>query len=182
MPGMSGGVPAQVLERAARVRLLALDVDGVLTDGMLHLGDNGVEYKSFYSRDGHGLKLLMRSGVEVAVITGRRSKLVSERMASLGVTKVYQGRERKLPVFLDLLDQLALEPTQTAYVGDDVVDLPVLRHTGLAIAVADADPRVVSRAHWCTRLPGGRGAVREVCDLILQAQGRFDEALSQWLE
>ena len=161
--------------------MLVLDVDGVLTDGSLYLGDNGVEYKAFYSRDGHGLKLLMASGVQVAVITGRRSQVVAERMAALGVTHVYQGEERKGPVFDTLLEALALEPEQAAYVGDDLVDLPAMARCGLAIAVADADPRVMRSAQFTTRNAGGRGAVREVCELILDAQGNLHAALAPWL-
>jgi len=171
-----------VLARAARVELLALDVDGVLTDGRLYLGDNGVEYKTFFSRDGHGIKLLMAAGVAVAVITGRRSKVVADRMAALGVTHVYQGDDRKRPVFDRLLAELDIDAARAAYVGDDLVDLPVMRTCGLAVAVADADPRVVARAHWRTTNPGGRGAVREVCELILAARGLLDAALEPWLE
>lgn len=166
---------------AANIRLLVLDVDGVLTDGSLYLGDNGVEYKAFYSRDGHGIKLLMASGVQVAVITGRRSQVVADRMAALGVTHVHQGDDRKGPVFDALLKALALEPEQAAYVGDDLVDLPVMARCGLAIAVADADPRVIRAARLTTRCAGGRGAVREVCELILDAQGNLQAALAPWL-
>ena len=176
-----GGVPKEVRARAARVELLVLDVDGVLTDGRLYLGDNGVEYKTFFSRDGHGIKLLQAAGVQVAVITGRRSRVVADRMASLGVTRVHQGQDRKRPVFDALLAELELAPEQAAYVGDDLVDLPVMGACGLAVAVADADPRVVARAHWRTPSPGGRGAVREVCELILDARGALDAALAEWV-
>jgi len=167
--------------RAAKVRVLVLDVDGVLTNGSLYLGDNGVEYKAFYSRDGHGIKLLIASGVQVAVITGRRSQVVAERMAALGVTHVYQGDDRKGRVFDALLEALALAADQAAYVGDDLVDLPVMTRCGLAIAVADADPRVAHAAHCTTQAAGGRGAVREVCELILDAQGNLQAALAPWL-
>ena len=178
---MTSEIPRSVSTLAANIRLLVLDVDGVLTDGSLYLGDNGVEYKAFFSRDGHGMKLLMASGVQVAVITGRRSQVVAERMAALGVTHVYQGDDRKGPVFDALLETLALDADQAAYVGDDLVDLPVMRRCGLAIAVADADPRVVSAAQLTTRYAGGRGAVREVCELILDAQGNLRAALAPWL-
>ncbi len=175
-------VSPAVLERAARIELLALDVDGVLTDGRLYLGDNGVEYKAFHTRDGHGIKLLMAAGVEVAVITGRRSQVVADRMAALGVTRVHQGQDRKKPVFDALLGDLGIDAGRAAYMGDDLVDLPVLRACGLAVAVADADPRVVERAHFRTASAGGRGAVREVCELILRARGALDAALAPWLE
>ena len=173
--------PPAVLERAARVRLLVFDVDGVLTDGRLLIGDNGVEYKAFHSRDGHGMKLLKDTGVELAVITGRRSRLVAERMASLGITHVHQGSTEKLPVFDELLAELGLEPVATAYVGDDVMDLPVMARAGLAVAVADAHPLVREHAHWCTPSPGGRGAAREVCDLIMSAQGTLEAVHREYL-
>ncbi len=181
MNGLHGPVSASVRERASRIELLALDVDGVLTDGSLYLGDNGVEYKAFFSRDGHGIKLLLAAGVEVAVITGRRSQVVADRMTALGVTRVHQGQDHKRPAFDALLDELGLAPERAAYVGDDLVDLPVMAACGLAVAVADADPRVAARAHWRTASPGGRGAVREVCELILEARGALDAALAPWL-
>ncbi len=170
-----------VVERARRIRLLCLDGDGVLTDGRLLLGDHSVEYKAFFSRDGHGIKMLMSGGVEVAVITGRRSEVVARRMASLGVQRVYQGQERKLPVFQDMLRELGLDAEQAGYVGDDVLDLAVMRRAGLAVAVADADATVLDAAHWVTPSPGGRGAVREVCELLLKSQGRYESAIECWL-
>jgi 3-deoxy-D-manno-octulosonate 8-phosphate phosphatase (KDO 8-P phosphatase) len=179
---MGSAVPDDVLARAARIAVLVLDVDGVLTDGRLYLGDNGVEYKAFFSRDGHGIKLLMAAGVEVAVITGRRSQVVADRMASLGVRHVHQGQDRKRPVFESLVAALGLDASQAAYVGDDLVDLPVMGVCGLAVAVADADPRLAARAHWRTASAGGRGAVREVCELILHARGALDAALAPWLD
>lgn len=171
-----------VKQRAARIRLLGLDVDGVLTDGRLYLGDNGVEYKAFFTRDGHGLKLLMACGVDVAVITGRSSQLVVDRMVSLGVSRLYQGVEDKRAVMQDLIKQLGIAADEAAYVGDDVLDIPAMSICGLAVAVADADPRVRQRAHWTTHLSGGRGAVREVCELIVDAQKGIDAALAEWLD
>ena len=179
--GAPPAAPPAVMERAARIALLVLDVDGVLTDGRLYLGDNGVEYKAFSSRDGHGIKLLLAAGVDVAVITGRRSRVVEQRMAALGVTHVYQGDDRKRPIFERLLRDLDLDASRAAYVGDDLVDLPVMRACALAIAVADADARVAARAHWRTTNRGGRGAVREVCELLLHARGALDAALAPWL-
>lgn len=163
-----------VLARAARLRLVVFDVDGVLTDGRLLLGDNGVEYKAFHSRDGHGMKMLAGTGVELAIITGRRSRLVAERMASLGITHVHQGHESKLPVFERLVADLEIEEAETAYVGDDVVDLGIMSRVGLSIAVANAHPLVLEHAHWRTPSDGGRGAAREVCDLVMHAQGTLD--------
>ena len=170
-----------VLARAARVKLVVFDVDGVLTDGRLFLGDNGVEYKAFHSRDGHGMKMLARSGVELAIITGRRSQLVAERMASLGIVHVHQGHAAKLPVFEKLIADLGLSDGDAAYVGDDVVDLAIMARVGLAVAVANAHPLVLEQAHWCTASDGGRGAAREVCDLIMHAQGNLEAAHRNYL-
>ena len=172
---------SEVLERAAKVRLVVFDVDGVLTDGRLLIGDNGVEYKAFHSRDGHGMKMLARTGVELAIITGRRSQLVAERMASLGISHVHQGHASKLPVFEKLLADLDLAAEQAAYVGDDVVDLGIMTRVGLAVAVANAHPLVLDNAHWRTPSDGGRGAAREVCDLVMHAQGTLEDAHRHYL-
>jgi len=171
-----------VLEKASRIRLLILDVDGVLTDGSLYLGNGGEEFKTFNIKDGLGIKLLMQSGVDVGVITGRSSALVAQRMESLGVKHLYQGRHEKLPAYQELLTKLALEPEQVGYVGDDLIDLPLMRRTGLAVAVQDAHSLVKQHAHWQTTLAGGRGAVREVCELLMKAQGTLDEAYRAYLE
>ncbi|MBB1073549.1 3-deoxy-manno-octulosonate-8-phosphatase KdsC [Rhodoferax sp. 4810] len=168
-------------ERAKAIRLVVFDVDGVLTDGSLFLGDDGQEYKAFHSRDGHGIVMLRESGVELAVITGRQSQVVRLRMESLGIVHVYQGQRDKLPAYFQLRDQLHLNDEQVAYVGDDVVDLPILCRVGLAIAVADAHPLVREHVHWQTHAPGGRGAVREVCELILRAQGHLDTLFASYL-
>lgn len=170
-----------ILEKAAQIRLVVFDVDGVLTDGSLFIGDDGQEYKAFHSRDGLGMKMLHHSGVEIGIITARSSEVVRHRMASLDIEHVYQGRLEKLPAFEELVAKLDLTPEQTAYVGDDVVDLPVLRRAGLAIAVADAHPLVKRHAHWQTPHPGGRGAARDVCELIMEARGTLDAQLQRFL-
>lgn len=170
-----------MLERAQQTRLVIFDVDGVLTDGSLYLGDDGQEYKAFNSRDGHGMKMLQHTGVTLAIITGRSSEVVRIRMESLGVTNVYQGQRDKLPAYEDIKGVLGLRDEQVAYVGDDVVDLPVMRRAGLAIAVADAHPLVKQHAHWQTRSPGGRGAGRDVCELIMEAQGTLNEMMARYL-
>ena len=170
-----------ILEKAAQIRLVVFDVDGVLTDGSLFLGDDGQEYKAFHSRDGLGMKMLHRSGVEIGIITARESEVVRHRMASLDIEHVYQGRLEKLPAFEDLVAKLGLSAEQAAYVGDDVVDLPVLRRAGLAIAVADAHPLVKQHAHWQTPHPGGHGAARDVCELIMEAQNTLDTQLQRFL-
>lgn len=170
-----------ILDKAAQVKLIIFDVDGVLTDGRLILGDDGQEYKAFHSRDGHGMKMLQQSGVEIGIITGRSSQVVALRMASLGVQHVYQGREQKLPAFEELIHMLGVTPEQVAYVGDDVVDLPILLRVGLAVAVADAHPLVLQHAHWQTAHGGGQGAARDVCEFIMEAQGTLDGALQHYL-
>lgn len=170
-----------ILDKAARIRLVIFDVDGVLTDGSLFLGDDGQEYKAFNSRDGHGMKMLQSNGVEIAIITGRSSQVVSHRMASLGIEHVYQGARDKAPAYVELRDKLGLNDAQVAYVGDDVVDLPVMRRVGLAIAVQDAHTLVKKHAHWQTPSRGGRGAARDVCELLLEAQGKLDDELRKYL-
>jgi 3-deoxy-D-manno-octulosonate 8-phosphate phosphatase (KDO 8-P phosphatase) len=170
-----------VMARAAAIRLVIFDVDGVLTDGGLIFDEAGRENKVFHSRDGHGLKMLQRSGVELAVISGRRTEAVTHRMAGLGISHVYQGQQDKLPAFYDLLGKLQITPEQTAYVGDDVVDLPIMLRVGLAVAVDDAHPLLIEHAHWRTRYPGGRGAVRHVCELILEAQGKLQDLWQGYL-
>ena len=170
-----------VLEKAARIRLVLFDVDGVLTDGSLYLGDDGQEYKAFHSRDGHGMAMLKEAGVDIGIITGRTSQVVVHRMASLGIVHVYQGQRDKLPAFEALLAKLGISADEVAFVGDDVVDLPILTRVGLAIAVADAHPLVVRHAHWRTPNPGGRGAARDVCELILEARDQLDALLRRYL-
>lgn len=176
-----GEVSPALRARVAKIKLMAFDVDGVLTDGSLYYGHDGREYKVFHSRDGHGMKMLQRSGVEIAIITARSSQAVAHRMANLGITHVYQGALEKLPAFQQLIAALRLDPEQVAYVGDDVVDLPVMTRVGLAIAPADAHEEVRRRAHWGTRLPGGRGAARDACELIMRVQGTYDGLLKTYL-
>ncbi|AOU99030.1 hypothetical protein BI364_14720 [Acidihalobacter yilgarnensis] len=177
----AAAVSDDVLERARAVRLMVFDVDGVLTDGRLFLGDDGQEYKSFNSRDGHGMRMLKDSGVTLAILTGRRSQVVSRRAADLDIEHVIQGRRDKLPAFEDLLSTLALPPSAAAFVGDDLVDLPVMRRAGLGIAVADAAPEVLAHAHWVTTRAGGQGAAREACELIMRAQGQYERLIAAYL-
>lgn len=174
-------VPEPVLALARRVRLVVFDVDGVLTDGRLILGDDGQEYKAFNSRDGHGIKMLQRSGVAVGIITGRTSKVVEHRVADLGIRHVRQGCLEKLPVCHALLRDLGLGPGEAAFVGDDVVDLPIMLQVGLGIAVQNAHWLVREHAHWVTSAAGGAGAAREVCELLMHAQGTYTEAMQAYL-
>ncbi|HHH49217.1 MAG TPA: 3-deoxy-manno-octulosonate-8-phosphatase KdsC [Gammaproteobacteria bacterium] len=171
-----------ILQKAAQIELVIFDVDGVLTDGGLFFGDDGQEYKAFHSRDGHGMKMLRASGVEVGIITGRTSQVVTHRMANLGIEHVYQGKVEKLPAFEALIARLQLTPAQVAYVGDDVVDLPIMLRVGLAVAVADAHPLVLKHAHWHTPHGGGRGAARDVCELIMEARGTLDAQMQPFLQ
>jgi 3-deoxy-D-manno-octulosonate 8-phosphate phosphatase (KDO 8-P phosphatase) len=173
-------ISADILARAARIRLALFDVDGVLTDGRLLYTDDGRELKAFHVHDGLGLKRLIANGIEVGIITSRMSHMVTERTAELGVAHVYQGQEDKLACYKELIHALKLEPDQTSYCGDDLPDLRVMRHVGLAIAVANAHHWVSERAHWRTRQRGGEGAVREVCDLLLAAQGKADGELARF--
>jgi 3-deoxy-D-manno-octulosonate 8-phosphate phosphatase (KDO 8-P phosphatase) len=169
-----------VWQRAKPIRLLLLDVDGVLTDGRLYFGPAGEICKVFHVRDGHGIKMLQRGGIEVAFLSGRRSEPARHRARELGITRYYEGLRDKLAVLEELLAELNLTAAQVATVGDELVDLPLLSRAGLAVAVADAVPEVRAAAHWVTSLPGGRGAVRQVCDLLLQAQGQWEKLISPW--
>lgn len=171
----------ELITKAQKLKLLILDVDGVLTDGKLFFDNDGNEYKSFHARDGHGIKLLKQSGVDVAIISGRKSNSVALRMKNLGIEYVYQGHENKISAFNEIIAKIGVSPEQVAHVGDDVLDLPLMVRVGLAIAVQDANFAVKQHADWCTELAGGCGAVREVCDFIMQAQGNFDAMLSAYL-
>lgn len=171
-------LPADIRDRASHIKLAIFDVDGVLTDGRLIYAEDGHELKAFHVHDGLGLKRLLANHIEVSVITARMSMIVTERMADLGVAHVYQGQDDKLACFEQLLHALKLTPEECAYTGDDLPDLAVMQRVGLAVAVANAHPWVRERAHWRTRLAGGAGAVREVCDLILAAQGKAEGELA----
>jgi 3-deoxy-D-manno-octulosonate 8-phosphate phosphatase (KDO 8-P phosphatase) len=171
-----------IVEKAKNIKLLILDVDGVLTDGRLFFDNDGNEYKSFHARDGHGIKLLQQTGVQVAIISGRKSSTVALRMKNLGVDHVYQGHENKIAAFNEIIEKIGIAPEQAAHVGDDLLDLPIMIRVGLAIAVNDANFAVKENADWCTVLPGGLGAVREVCDFIMQAQGNYDAVLAAYLK
>ena len=172
---------AALKERAAGVRMLILDVDGVLTDGKLYFDHAGNEMKAFNTRDGMGIKALQKVGIEIAVITGRKSEAVTKRMEQLGVKHVYQGREDKLDAFLDLLDKTGLDAHETCFAGDDWIDLPVLIRVGLAVSVADAEDRVKQQAHWITKRQGGDGAVREICNMLLTAHEKHQVILDEIL-
>jgi 3-deoxy-D-manno-octulosonate 8-phosphate phosphatase (KDO 8-P phosphatase) len=172
----------ELLERIRQVKLAIFDVDGVLTDGRLHYGPNGEETKVFNTLDGHGLKMLQQSGVELAIISGRQSRALERRAVDLGITQLFMGVENKLHVYETLLNTLALSPAQSAGLGDDVVDLPFLTRCGFAACVPSAPAYVRQQVHYLTTLQGGHGAVREFCDLIMQTQGTWDAAMKKYLD
>lgn len=176
----SADLPTDIRKRAATIKLAIFDVDGVLTDGRLWYNQAGQELKAFHVHDGLGLKRLLANHIEVAIITARVSHLVTERSAELGIAHVYQGQENKLICFEQLLHALKLDPSEVAYTGDDLPDLGVMRRSGLSIAVANAHTWVREHAHWRTQHRGGEGAVREVCDLILAAQGKADKEFAHY--
>ncbi len=172
---------AGMIQRIKPVKLLIMDVDGVMTDGSVIYNDKGEETKIFNVRDGHGIKMLQRAGIKAALITARLSECVKHRARNLGIELVYQGAVDKAKAFEDLLEKEGLKPEETAYMGDDVVDIPVLKRAGLAIGVSDAVDEVRELVHYITIKPGGKGAVREVVELILKAQGKWDEAVRRYL-
>lgn len=176
-------MPSQdVLERADKIRLLVVDIDGVMTDGLLYFGAAGEALKSFHARDGLGLRLLMDHDIQVAIITGRQSEIVSVRAKDLKIQHVYQGRLDKKTALEELITHLDLNLSQVAYVGDDIIDLPVLACVGLAVGVKNSDEAIFPYCHFISRFKGGRGAVREVCNLILSVQNLMPTLLNQVLE
>ncbi len=165
----------------ADIKLLVLDVDGVLTDGTITINADGSESKSFNSLDGHGMRMWQRAGLKIALLSGRTSEPTNHRAEQLNIEYVFQDCHDKLPVLKKLLEQLSLEPQQVAFIGDDVPDLPVLRYVGFAAAVANAVEEVKNCADYVTNLPGGRGAVREVIEYILKKSGKWQELMKKYL-
>lgn len=160
--------------KIAQIRLLLLDVDGVLTNGQIIYDSEGHELKMFDVRDGHGIKLFHRAGFRTGIITGRSSKVVERRAGELGIDILYQGARNKLEPFEEILRHTGLDSAQIAYVGDDLIDLPVLNRVGFSATVADGDPEVCQRVDYVATRKGGRGAVREICELILKQGGHWD--------
>lgn len=169
-----------VTDRLKKIRLLLLDVDGVMTDGRIIFDSNGIESKFFNVKDGHGIKMVQRAGIEVGIISGRESQVVINRAAELGIGILYQKCLDKLTPYLKILETTGLDHSQVAFVGDDVIDIPVLRRAGFAAAPADAVAEVLPHAHFVTKNRGGWGAVREVCDLLLKEQGAWDEITGRY--
>ena len=167
-------------DKIGKVKVLILDVDGVLTDGRIVISDDGQETKCFNVRDGHVLKMIRRAGVEVMFLTGRKSRVVEHRARELGVERLYQGALDKLAVLQEILNSTGLSPGQVAYMGDDIVDLPVLRRAGFSVTVSDAHEDVLKAVDLVTKNPGGRGAVREVCEIILKVQGKWEGLMERY--
>lgn len=175
-------VGPSLAEAAGKIRLLILDVDGVLTDGSIILDNEGNEYKSFHVRDGHGIKMLLHAGIQVAIITGRFSKVVKRRARELGIRDVHQKCRDKRAAYRDLAKKYSLADNEIAYVGDDIIDAPVMAMAGLPVAVSDADEELKKYALHVTRNRGGRGAVREVSDLILKSRGLWEKIVDEYFE
>jgi len=172
--------PLAHMERAARVKVMIFDVDGVLTDGSLTYGPDGEVTKTFYVLDGLGIQLLNRTGVQTAIISARTSPIVIKRAADLGITHVFQGQHDKRLAFAELLDKTGVTAAECGYIGDDVIDLPLFVRVGFAVTVPSGHPEVQYRAHYVTKNLGGRGAVREVCDMVMRARGTYEQALAPY--
>ncbi len=172
---------ADNIARAAKVKLMIFDVDGVLTDGSLHFGPDGEMMKTFNVYDGLGIKLLQESGVQTAIISARQSAVVTRRAADLGIHHVHQGGHDKLTPFAKLLETTGLTAEQCGYIGDDVIDLPILTRVGFSVSVPGGRPEVHTRVHHVTQAGGGAGAVREVCEFVLRAQGNFERVIAPFL-
>ncbi|MBT0654713.1 KdsC family phosphatase [Geomobilimonas luticola] len=167
-------------ERLKKIKLLLLDIDGVMTDGRIIFDSNGVESKFFNVKDGHGIKMLQRAGIEVGIISGRESIVVTNRAVELGIDRVFQKSLDKLTPYLRILDDTGLADEQVAFMGDDIIDIPVMRRVGFAAAPADAVEDVFPYAHFVARNRGGWGAVREICDLILKQQGAWESVTARY--
>ena len=177
-----GCASADASERARRLKLMVFDVDGVLTDGRLWFGPGGEEIKAFHALDGHGIRMLADSGVRIAILSGRRSEAVAARAAELRIGHVLQGVEAKRPRYEALLAELGIGAEACGYMGDELVDLPVLTRCGFACTVGEAPEEVRSRVHYVATAPAGAGAAREVCEYVMRAQGSFGRALEAWLQ
>ncbi len=171
-----------IIEKARKIKLLILDVDGVLTDGRIILDNEGNELKAFHVRDGHGIKMLIRAGIQVALITGRSSKVVERRAKELGIAEVYQKCYNKVEAYNRIKSKFYLRDNEIAYIGDDIVDLPLLKRVGLSFAVADSSEEVKSHASAVTKNRGGRAAAREVTDIILKAKGLWNKVIDGYLK
>lgn len=175
-------VTDEIIARAKKIKVVIFDVDGVMTDGGLMIGDDGQEYKTFHSHDGLGMKMLKKTGILMAIITGRSSQVVKTRAETTGIKHYYQGVEDKLIAFNDLVEKLGIQPEEALFMGDDIVDIPPMSRCGLAVSVPAAPDSVKNRSHYVTTRHGGKGAVREVCEIIMQAQGTYDAVTAQYFK
>lgn len=171
-----------IKSKARDVSWLVLDVDGVMTDGSLIRGDDGQEYKRFSARDGLGMRLFREAGFKTAIITARTSKVVADRASELGITEVHQGKHDKKAVLLEMCDRLGISPDQTAFMGDDLVDYKAMSAAGISLTVADAYPVILQHADWISQYPGGRGAVREACEMLLYCNDQLDDAIASFTD
>ncbi|GGA83131.1 3-deoxy-D-manno-octulosonate 8-phosphate phosphatase [Neiella marina] len=174
-----GSISDTLASQLKQIRLLICDVDGVFSDGRIYMGNDGEELKTFHTRDGYGVKALQATGVALAVITGRQSNIVEQRMTALGIEWLYQGCDDKVTAFEDILQRSGFTAEQCAYVGDDLIDWPVMSRCLVGISVADGHPWLRQQASWVTQTVGGAGAVREVCDTIMEVQGSFNTTMGR---
>ncbi len=174
--GFYGPISDDVWQAASKIKLLICDVDGVFSDGLVYMSNAGEELKTFHTRDGYGVRSVLSSGINVAIITGRKSQIVEDRMTALGVTHIYQGVDNKLNPYQELLALYGVRPDEVAYIGDDMVDLPVMKEVGLSVCTADGHPYVKQHALMTTHIKGGHGALRELTDLLLLSQDKFESA------
>jgi 3-deoxy-D-manno-octulosonate 8-phosphate phosphatase (KDO 8-P phosphatase) len=172
----------KIKDIAKNIKLLILDVDGVLTDGSIILDNEGNEFKAFHVRDGHGIKMLEKAGINVAIITGRYSKVVDRRAKELGIKEVFQRCHIKSVAFDHLIEKFGLRPEEVAYIGDDIVDIPIFKRVGLSIAVSDATEETKAEAMMVTRNRGGKGAVREICEFLLKSKGLWQSLMGEYLD
>jgi len=170
----------ELVSRIKNLRMIIFDVDGVMTDGTIYYSDAGIEIKGFDVKDGHGMKLLLRAGIELGIITGRYSKTVELRAQEIGIRYVYQNAKVKLDAYQKILEATGFSDEEMGYVGDDLIDIPVMKRVGWAVAVADASPHILPFAHYVTKRPGGRGACREVCEMVLQVKGLWEKVTNRY--
>ncbi len=178
-PETSSGQSSKLKEKAKKIKLLILDVDGVMTDGKIILDNEGNEIKAFHVRDGHGIKMAINAGIRIAIITGRKSNVVERRAKELGIRDVYQKALNKIEIYEEMIKKYTLEDEEAAFIGDDINDLLILQRVGLSISVSDADRHIRNKVDYVTKLGGGQGAVREAIDTILKFQGKWEKVANR---